>query len=525
MLDPRRAALCFAFAALLLAACKRDNPSYSGGLPGQDLAGTADDLAGGGPFDLAGVDQADVDLAAPVDLASADLTGAAYQLSVADTDVGEGNSGVVTLAFTVTLSAAAPYPVTFDYATSDGTARTDDSDYLSVVGRITLPAGQTSLVLKVPVLGDLRDETNETVQLTIANPINASIARATAIGVINDDDDAPGVTVDDAAGYEGGAAVNALVPFRVWLSAPSGRTITVAYATATGTASAADFTGKTGTLTFLPGQTEKQVNVPITPDLLPETPEAFTLGLLSAVNAPILRAAGTGTIYDDDSLLPVLSSTTVQVNEGDVGTTALTFTISTGAPVVGPVSFHATTHGISATEGVDYVGVDADFMIPAASNSVDITVNVKGDLTSEDLESFVLLLSAPSGATIATPMLVGRIKDDDPLPTLTFAPQSTLEGNLGATLQLVPLSLSLAAGRDVTVQVSTMGGTATSIVDYALTSGLLTIPTGVAAWTTAVPLHGDTTVEPDETYKLTATMAVNAKLAAPSITNTILNDD
>ena len=512
---------------VLASACTRDNPKYSGELdlgvnPTPDLAGA--DLAGA---DLAGVDLASTpgDLSS-VDLASADLTPPPYQLSVADATVVEGDNGVATLRFKLTVAPASPDAITLRYATSDGTAKMDDADYLSVAGRITIPAGATDVELVVPVLGDLYDEANETLALTISAAVGATISRATATGTVTDDDAQPVLNVDDAAAYEslisaGSSGAN----FRVWMSAVSGRTVTVSYATAAGTAGAADFTAKSGMLTFAPGETEKQVTVPVLNDFTGESIETFTLSLSGATRASINTATATGTIYDDDAIIPVLSAQAQMVTEGDAGDVKMTFTITTGLPVGSTVSFHLATRPISAKDGIDYAGIDQDVMITAGNNSATVDVMVHGDATCEEDETFVLVLSAPMGATIATPMVLGRIKNDDESPTLSIAPATDNEGDLGSSLLFVPLSLSLQSGKDALFRISTMNQTAATPDDYALTTGMVRIPAGFDTWELAVPLHGDTTVEPNETFGVQASMPTAVKIAGAQATCTIDNDD
>src|SRR5205814_241362 len=73
------------------------------------------------------------------------------------------------------------------YATADGTARAG-SDYAPVSGRISVAPGQTTKTILVPVIGDVRDETDETVRLVLSNPTNLALGRAEAIGTILDDD-------------------------------------------------------------------------------------------------------------------------------------------------------------------------------------------------------------------------------------------------------------------------------------------------------------------------------------------------
>ena len=75
---------------------------------------------------------------------------------------------------TVRLSAASDYAVTVDYATSDGTA-TAGADYSATGGTLTFAPGQTSLTFSVPIDDDLLPEANETVKLTLSNPVNAGL--------------------------------------------------------------------------------------------------------------------------------------------------------------------------------------------------------------------------------------------------------------------------------------------------------------------------------------------------------------
>jgi len=98
----------------------------------------------------------------------------------------------------------------------------------------------------------------------------------------------------------GEAAGSALVP--VVLSAPSAFTVTVAYATSNGTATAgSDYTSASGTLTFAPSQTALNVSIPITNDVTAEPNETVTLTLSSPTNATIGSPnPATLTIVDND---------------------------------------------------------------------------------------------------------------------------------------------------------------------------------------------------------------------------------
>lgn len=105
--------------------------------------------------------------------------------------------------------------------------------------------------------------------------------------------------------FGGGGAPATTATFTVKLSAASGRPVTVAYATADGTAmKGGDYTAASGTLTFAPGETQKTITVTILADQLTELDETFGVVLSSAQNATIGDGDGTGTIRDTGSSPP-----------------------------------------------------------------------------------------------------------------------------------------------------------------------------------------------------------------------------
>ena len=102
------------------------------------------------------------------------------------------------------------------------------------------------------------------------------------------------LSVADAEVEEG---ADATLDFVVTLSRTRGQATTVQYATSDGTAIAdADYTPKSGTLTFAAGEREKTVSVEILDDLHDDGGETMTLTLTNPVGARIADGAATGTI-------------------------------------------------------------------------------------------------------------------------------------------------------------------------------------------------------------------------------------
>ena len=95
--------------------------------------------------------------------------------------------------FTVTLSTPSGQTVTVNFSTSDGTAHAG-SDYVSSSGTVTFAPGETSKSITVAVNGDLTDEPDETFDVTLSNPTNATLADGSGAGMITDDDNAPPIS-------------------------------------------------------------------------------------------------------------------------------------------------------------------------------------------------------------------------------------------------------------------------------------------------------------------------------------------
>src|SRR5205823_13043755 len=103
------------------------------------------------------------------------------------------------------------------------------------------------------------------------------------------------------------------------------------YATADGTAMAgSDYQATSGTLTFMPGETQKTVTVSVIGDTANEPDETFFVRLSSPSNASIADGEGVGTILNDDTL-PSLSIRDVSVVEGNSGTTNAAFVVTLSA--------------------------------------------------------------------------------------------------------------------------------------------------------------------------------------------------
>ena len=124
------------------------------------------------------------------------------------------------------------------------------------------------------------------------------------------------LSIDDVAVTEGDSGTTT-VSFTVSLSAVSGQTVTVDYATSNDTATAgSDYVAASGTLTFAPGVTMQPLPVTVNGDTLGEPNERFLVTLSNPAYGVLYRARGLGTIVGDDGLGGPGSAMPVELSHG-----------------------------------------------------------------------------------------------------------------------------------------------------------------------------------------------------------------
>ena len=131
----------------------------------------------------------------------------------------------------------------------------------------------------------------------------------------------PKLSISDPTATEG---PNVTMDFVVTMDRPSYGTVTVEYATASGTANVgSDYTGVSGTLTFDPGETSKTIKVPIIDDGIEDSGEYFEIHLSNAMGATIADDTGFGTILNTEG--QTLTGSFENVPAEHDGSTAFSF--------------------------------------------------------------------------------------------------------------------------------------------------------------------------------------------------------
>lgn len=355
-------------------------------------------------------------VAGPISAPTASLAAPLPTLSVNDVSITEGNTGTLTLYFTVTQTGRGKSSVR--YATADGSA-SSPADFLAKSGTLRFSGGHRKNKVAITIVGDPLDEANEQFFLRLSSPTGATIADGEGIGTITDNDAPPVVSsVATLTVPEGNTGDTPSATVDVTLSAPSGRHVFVDYTTVDASATAgSDYDLTEGAFDFAPGQTAKSVVVPIIGDIAVEGDETFDVDLANPVNATLGTHPAVVTIQDNDPIpgtAAVLNVTGQSVREGTGGTKTLTFTVTRSGETTTAVNVDYQTTNGTATAPSDYASKSGNLAFAANVTTATVQVQVQTDGRLEHREGFFLSLINPSaGAAIEHGQASGFIRNDD----------------------------------------------------------------------------------------------------------------
>jgi CSLREA domain-containing protein len=260
-------------------------------------------------------------------------------------------------------------------------------------------------------------------------------------------------------------------------------------------------------------------------------------GFMRNSDNPAVANAGDGTdigAFERNPADPIpptvlqLSAATYSVSENGA---SAAITVTRSGDNANAVSVRYATGAATATAGtVDYTDVAGTLNWAAGDISPKtFTVPITNDASDEDNETVALALSDPQGGAAlgGQSQAVLTIVDDDAAPVLSLGFASVNEGNSGVVNMTVPVTLSVASGKVVTVRAGTVaGGTATPTSDYLpIDNVLVTFIPGQTQASVTVQVVGDTESEPDETIFVKLTNATNGQIGGFQVATRIRNDD
>jgi len=207
----------------------------------------------------------------------------------------------------------------------------------------------------------------------------------------------------------------------------------------------------------------------------------------------------------------------------------LSVKVSRTGDASGTASVDFATGDGTAIAGTDYTAASGTLTFAPGELSKNITIRSTNDALFENAnETLTLTLSNPTGAIITAGAMTITIQDDDFKPAIFVDTNTTRipEGDSGNSNGAITIRLSNPTVQVVTFDYATSNRTATAGSDYVAASGSVTIPAGSSSVTINIPIIGDTTIEPDETFVLMLSNATNVNFVSnPEATVTIANDD
>ncbi len=157
--------------------------------------------------------------------------------------------------------------------------------------------------------------------------------------------------------------------------------------------------------------------------------------------------------------------------------------------------------------------------------SASVTGLISGTISSGGAGTYSVTATVSDGSAQDVEVFSWQVTA--PQPRLSIGNVSVSEGNSGTSVATFTVTLSpVNTSQTVTVNYATANGTATlANNDYAAASGTLTFAPSTATRTLSVTIVGDTVVEPNETFFVNLSGAVNAAIATAQAIGTIQNDD
>ncbi len=151
----------------------------------------------------------------------------------------------------------------------------------------------------------------------------------------------------------------------------------------------------------------------------PASPAVDQRGVARPIGAGFDIGAFEGTV---GVALPTLSINSVAAAEGNAGTSTLTFTVTLSASSTQTVTVNFATASGTALAGSDFNAASGVVTFTPGATSQPIPISLIGDTTVEVNETFVVNLTAPANATIASAQGTGTIiNDDSAVPPSTAA--------------------------------------------------------------------------------------------------------
>jgi hypothetical protein len=418
-------------------------------------------------------------------------------------------TGPVSIVFTISQDGIAPTDTVINLALS-GSA-TSGADFTAPPATVTIPAGQTSATVTVPVINDTVVEANETLIVTMSLGNHSSLValdpnQTAATATIADNDSAQ---VGVAAAAQGNEAGPVNGRFTITQTTASSVATTVSYTIGGTATSGSDFTAVSGSAVILAGQTSVEVVIAVQNDAIVEPTENVSITLTSLTGAALVtinpaQSTASLDIADNDSAQVSIAA---QAGGSEAGPAAGSFLVSLSAASSTATTINYQVGG-TATAGTDYAALAGSVTIPAGSQSAVINVNVLDDQRFEGTETVIVTLTSVAAGdpqiTLSTGAAAATVSIADNESGLISIAATTAGSETGPTNGRFTVTQGGITATN-TVIAYQVAGSASAGSDYQTLTGTVTIPAAATTAIIDVSVLDDQLVEGPEGVHLTLT--------------------
>ena len=407
----------------------------------------------------------------------------------------------------IELSAPSTNEVRINFDVQNGTANYHSSvpDFQRVNGTLVFAPGVTAMTVAMPVIGDSTAEGTELAWIELDTPVNASVPqRLTPILFVDNDATAgvPAISVSDPVVDEGAGRAT----FMVWLNKPSIATVTVGYATADETTSAAvDYRPAAGTLSFAPGEVVKTVTVDLINDTDSEPDEFFTLVLSNPGNATLAESTGRAQIGASDAAPAGSPYVFVRPVAADESMAAQQVVVQLSAPSTNEVRINfdmANATGNYHSSVPDFQRHNGTLIFAPGETTKVVQLPLINNTTAEARELVWFELDTPVNAVVPQRLWPIWLHDNDAVAGTPVASVSDAVVDERAGYATFFVALDRPSTSLVSVAYASVDETAVAGADYRAAVGTLQFAPGETVQAVQVDIVDDIVAEPDEFFRL-----------------------
>ncbi|MEQ1858582.1 MAG: Calx-beta domain-containing protein [Chthoniobacteraceae bacterium] len=282
-----------------------------------------------------------------------------------------------------------------------GTA-TAGADYTALPGTATIPDLASSVSVDLAGIDDSLAEGAETIVVTIL-PGSYSIESGSASLIVTDNE-TTGFARTASFASRSTVKTEGDAPFAIPVvlsAADPVNPVVVDYIidTNSATGSGVDTNLVGGTLTFAPGETQKNISTTVVDDLLPEMEEHLTLKIAYASNAGLTSSGSYHTLFIRDNEPRVSIAATDPVAHEQGGEPAFV-TISRTGPLTAALTVNLAIAG-TATSGADFNAISTAATLSAGQRSITRTLTPLTDAAVEGTETAIITVLPSTKFSIA----------------------------------------------------------------------------------------------------------------------------